>query len=212
MTTRAGSLRGDARSGGSQRSPPSLSAQAPWLPAFRLTCRNKERGVILLACLVTGSQAVTRVIEETPACGRTSRTHTRSQSTHGTGATVHCPPPCRSRLGATSGSTSSPAPVRSAASSAAFRRWSADACRHSCRHHSLHKCASWGSKSTSRATRRSGGCPARRFATLPTRPPALVPKMRRQRRAASCRSFSDATGSALRRLSPRWRCRASGGK
>ena len=88
-----------------------------------------------------------------------------------TGATVHFPPPCRSRLGATSGSTSSAAPVRSAASSAAFRRWSADACRHSCRPRTLHKCASWGSKSTSRATRRSGGCPARRFATLPTRPP-----------------------------------------
>ena len=134
---------------------------------------------------------------------------TRSDAVN-TGATVHFPPPCRSRLGATSGSTSSAAPVRSAASSAAFRRSSADACRHSCRPRTLHKCASWGSKSTSRATRRSGGCPARRFATLPTRPPALVPKMPRQRRAASCRSFSGATGSA--RLSPRWRCRASGGK
>ena len=142
---------------------------------------------------------------------RSDIAHARPGALNGTSATVHCSPPCRSRLGVTSGSTSSAAPVRSAASSAAFRRCSAVASRHSCRR-SLQKCASWGSKSTSRATRRSGGCPAHRFATLPTRPPALVPKMPRQRRAVSCRSFSDATGSALRRLSPRWRCRASGGK
>ena len=72
----------ERRSGGTRRTarrPPFL---APWLPAFRLTCRNKERGVILLACLVTGSQAVTRVIEETlRAVGHHARTLDPSQHT-----------------------------------------------------------------------------------------------------------------------------------
>ena len=129
-------------------------------------------------------------LTESQASSRSDITHARPAATAHERAppfTVHSPPPCRSRSAATSESTSSAATERSAASSAAFRRWSADACRHSCRR-SLHKCASWGSKSTFKATRRSGGCPARRYATLATRPPALAPRTPRQRQGASCRS------------------------
>jgi len=129
-------------------------------------------------------------LTESQASSRSDITHARPAATAHERAppfTVRSPPPCRSRSAATSESTSSAATERSAASSAAFRRWSADACRHSCRR-SLHKCASWGSKSTFKATRRSGGCPARRYATLATRPPALAPRTPRQRRRASCRS------------------------
>ena len=129
-------------------------------------------------------------LTESQASSRSDITHARPAATAHERAppfTVHSPPPCRSRSAATSESTSSAATERSAASSAAFRRWSPDACRHLCRR-SLHKCASWGSRSTFKATRRNGGCPARRYATLATRPPALALRTPRQRRRASCRS------------------------
>ena len=129
-------------------------------------------------------------LTESQASSRSDITHARPAATAHERAppfTVRSPPPCRSRSAATSESTSSAATERSAASSAAFRRWSADACRQLCRR-SLHKCASWGSKSTLKVTRLNGGRPARRYATLATRPPALAPRTPRQRRRASCRS------------------------